>query len=78
MNKDHKLKEGAVYSIRCSKDLATEGEFLGYVMVGSNPSLVIRNEKGMFYISSSSIKYMKLVENVPDKRSESVKDNYYG
>ena len=38
MNKNHELKEGAVYKIRCGKDRTMEGRFLGYTMIGSEMS----------------------------------------
>ena len=74
-DKNHELKPGAVYTITVDGDDIT-GTFLGYVMIGSETALVLRDEGGKVYVPSASVSVMRLVQQAPAAGPESPKDIY--
>lgn len=74
--RNNELKPGAEYSVTV-KEKEVTGIFLGYVMIGSETALVLKDDKGKVYVPSASITLMRLVRQAPEEGPESPKDTYY-
>ena len=75
--RNNELKTGSVYAVTVDGEEIT-GAFLGYVMIGTETALVLKDEEGKVYVPSASITIMRLVQQAPEEGPESPKDVYYG
>ena len=77
------IRKGSKCMVRTMDKAETEGEFLGYTMMGSENALVLRTEDGVVrFMIMANISYLDLTDQAPEEEDKDAigrrADVYYG
>ena len=77
------IRKGSKCRIRTSEEESTEGEFIGYTMLGNENAAVLSIKGGITrFLILSNISYLDLIVQAPEEEEKDISgrraDTYYG
>lgn len=83
MNDVPEIRKGSKCRVKVMDEAETEGEFLGYTMMGSENALVLRTQDGVArFMIMANISYLDLTDQAPEEEDRDAAgrraDIYYG